>query len=69
MAMAEKSWRTMEVRNGRGSEGRLTSTRGRCRWVRGSEFEHKEGIGYLTEGLGTSLFALSFYLLLPLTMV
>lgn len=44
----EKSWNM----NSQTSDRRVLATRGRCRWVRGSDFEHKEGIGYLTEGLG-----------------
>ena len=52
VADKEKSWNM----NSQTSDRRVLATRGRCRWVRGSDFEHKEGIGYLTEGLGAYFF-------------
>ncbi|KAF2165371.1 hypothetical protein M409DRAFT_24221 [Zasmidium cellare ATCC 36951] len=35
-------------------ESATEGTRSKCRWIQGTDFEHKEGVGYLTDGLARS---------------
>ncbi|EME45368.1 hypothetical protein DOTSEDRAFT_129126 [Dothistroma septosporum NZE10] len=48
------SWSEWWTTSSAGMAGGYISTRSRCKWIRGSEVEHGEGMGFLTEGLSMS---------------